>query len=540
MINNLISYAEATAELSREEKIAQSFMPAVYINDTEEDISRMEQLISKHHIGGICFFHSRASAATNFEGPKEVIFNAESLEVMKQLIRRYQKAAKFPLLISIDAEWGLAMRIENTPQYPYSISLGAMKDREDLVFQVGRRIGSDCREAGIHWNFAPVADVNNNPDNPVIGYRSFGEDPNLVARYANAFSKGLQSTGILTSAKHFPGHGDTATDSHLGLPVIDKSLEELHSNELIPFLRLIEEGVDSVMVGHLAVPILCNGNLESSSASGSVINEFLREELGFDGVVVSDALNMHAVSKNFDTKGALECQAYEAGTDVLCYAENPVEGIALISQKSSDEEIETHFRRVWQLKEKAINQQDTTSIQFDATQKELMYLLAEHSLCQAQGAQESEIDFRGQPFKGLAVSQQKNSIFLDQISENFEAEIWSTADQSIERIREAIEPVEHIVIALYPPSIKPVNNFGIRLEEIELIETLARNKTVILYLFGNPYVLNTIDLEPFKTVYVVFQDFGEFQINAYNNFAGKREAKGRIPVTIKTESNGNP
>ena len=318
MTNKLKSYREATAELTRVEKIAQSFMPAVYINDTEEEIRKMEELIARHHIGGICFFHSRASAATNFEGPKEVIYNADSLAVMKGLIQRYQNAAKYPLLISIDAEWGLAMRVENTAQYPYAICLGAIPNAEELIYQVGHLIGLDCRQAGIHWNFAPVADVNNNPDNPVIGYRSFGEDPQLVARYAVAFSKGLQSAGILTSSKHFPGHGDTATDSHLGLPVIDKSQEELHANELVPFVRLMDEGVDSVMVGHLAVPALSEGQLEPSSASDAVINNFLRKTLGFRGVVVSDALNMHAVSKNFDQKGALEFQAYQCGTDVLC------------------------------------------------------------------------------------------------------------------------------------------------------------------------------------------------------------------------------
>ena len=539
MTNDLKAYNLATSELTREEKIAQSFMPAVYINDTEEEIRQMEQLISNHQIGGICFFHSRASAATNFEGEKEVIYNAESLEVLKQLINRYQQAAKYPLLISIDAEWGLAMRIENTAQYPYAICLGAMNDQEELVYQVAQRIGADCRQAGIHWNFAPVADVNNNPENPVIGYRSFGEDPLLVARYATAFNKGLQNSGILTSAKHFPGHGDTATDSHLGLPVIDKTLEQLQSNELIPFIRLIEEGVDSVMVGHLAVPVLCDGKLEPSSASASVINEFLRRSLGFVGVVVSDALNMHAVSKNFKTKGALEKQAYLAGTDVLCYCENTAEVIALIAEHSSDEEIETHFKRVWRLKEKVINQKSIPSIQSESASVELMEQLAIHSLCLVQGTEKIAEEFRTGEFKVLAIGQHEESVFLKLIEEDLNAEIWSTSTHIVNQVQDVLNQANNILIALFPPGIKPINNFGIKDEELKIIKALAENKNVILYLFGNPYVLNLLTLKNFRAVYAVFQNFEEFERNAYHNFKGESEAVGTLPVTIKTRSNGN-
>ena len=539
MTNDLKTYKEATSMLTRKEKIAQSFMPAVYINDAEEDIRKMEQLIAKHQIGGICFFHSRASAATNFEGKKEVIYNAESLEVLKKLIDRYQKAAKHPLLISIDAEWGLAMRIENTAQYPYAICLGAMKDQEDLVYQVAQRIGADCRQAGIHWNFAPVADVNNNPENPVIGYRSFGEDPTLVARYATAFSKGLQSAGILTSAKHFPGHGDTATDSHLGLPVIDKSLAELYTNELIPFLKLIEEGVDSVMVGHLAVPVLSDGRLEPSSASVSVINNFLRDSLGFKGVVVSDALNMHAVSKSFDKKGALEMQAYLAGTDVLCYCENTVEGIDLIDNNSSNQEIETHFKRVWRLKEKVMKQKEASFIHANSTEQELMEKLAEQSLCMVYGSEKVTREFRTGEFKVLVVNQLSEVVFPKLIEEEFNTEIWHTTDHAVNQIRESLDSANYLLIALYPPSIKPADNFGLTHEELRLIEEMTKNKKVILYLFGNPYVLNLFSLEQFDAVYAVFQDFKEFQINAYDNFKGEKKALGLLPVTIKDGSYGN-
>src|SRR5690606_13256154 len=196
-------------ELSLDKQVGQLFMPAVFINDTEAEVRQMERLISEHCIGALCFFHSRASAATNFEGKGKIVHNENSFSRLKELIARYQGAAEIPLLIAMDAEWGLAMRIENTPQYPYAITLGALEG-EALVQAVGRNIGLDCQGAGIHWNLAPVVDINNNPENPVIGYRSFGDDPQGVLAKSRAFVLGMASAGTLHAIKHFPGHGDTA------------------------------------------------------------------------------------------------------------------------------------------------------------------------------------------------------------------------------------------------------------------------------------------------------------------------------------------
>ena len=180
MLNLLPSYNEAKEKFTAKQKVGQLFMPAVFINDSEEEIRSIEALIRTNNIGAICFFHSRASAATNFEGQKKIVYNEKSYDRLKQLINRYQKAAQFPLLIAIDAEWGLAMRIENTNQYPYAITLGAIQRENELIYNVGQQIARDCIEAGIHWNLAPVVDINNNPKNPVIGYRSFGDDKNEV------------------------------------------------------------------------------------------------------------------------------------------------------------------------------------------------------------------------------------------------------------------------------------------------------------------------------------------------------------------------
>src|SRR5690606_13848109 len=171
-----LSLSLPDSEPGLEQKVGQLFMPAVFINDTEAEIRKMEELIRHLCIGSLCFFHSRASAATNFEGRKKIVYNENSLDRLKELIARYQNAAEIPLLIAMDAEWGLAMRIENTPQYPYAITLGAIRE-DSLLEEVGLAMGRDCQRAGIHWNLAPVVDINNNPQNPVIGYRSFGDAP---------------------------------------------------------------------------------------------------------------------------------------------------------------------------------------------------------------------------------------------------------------------------------------------------------------------------------------------------------------------------
>ena len=261
-MNNLIS------KITLKEKVGQLFFPAAFINDSDENILELEKLIKNHNIGGLTFFHSRLSAATNYEGKKNIIRNDNSATRLKELIIHYQSISKYPLLISIDAEWGLAMRVEKTPQYPYAITLGALDEADDeLVFNVGQNSAKDLKKLGINYNLAPVIDINDNPKNPVIGYRSFGDNKVKVTKKALAFYNGMQQENVIGCLKHFPGHGNTAVDSHLGLPVIDKSLAELHEQELYPFKEAIKQGIDSIMIGHLAVPALTNGKVISDRKS---------------------------------------------------------------------------------------------------------------------------------------------------------------------------------------------------------------------------------------------------------------------------------
>lgn len=562
-MDKLILYKEASNLLNFKEKTGQLFMPAAFINDTEEEIQRLEKLIRDAYVGGLCFFHSRASAATNFEGKKVIARNENSFETLKALIRRYQKAAKFPLLIAIDAEWGLAMRIENTPQYPYAITLGALPDdNSDLIYMIGKNIAKDCRAAGIHWNLSPCVDINNNPDNPVIGYRSFGKDRRKVTQKALAFIRGTQSEGILTSIKHFPGHGDTATDSHLHLPLIPKSKSELLENELYPFRELIDEGVESVMVGHLSVPALAEGKTTSASLSKEIIKGVLRDEMGYEGIVISDALNMHAVSKNHPVKGELEWLAFDAGNDILCFADHVTEGIETILKKASEAQIETSFERIWKLKEKAqfFNPAEERDFQPDSKDRsdsdnrnkranssvnghvdthtiengtglqnprELNAKLARKCLTLIKGSKQEISDFRGSDFIGISISKSDDNQFFNHIEREKHFNYILTID-------EGVKNSENILLAIFPPQIKPTDNFGFLKEELILINELVQTKNVIVYLFGNPFVLNHINIEKARAVIIAFQNFREFQEAAAEHFLGKLEAIGRMPVKIKT------
>ncbi|NNE77739.1 MAG: glycoside hydrolase family 3 protein [Pricia sp.] len=524
-MSKIFNYHQASDTLTPSEKIGQLFMPAAFINDSEEEIQRLEKIINEHHVGGLCFFHSRASAATNFEGKKVVVHNERSYDTLCQLIKRYQKSAKYPLIIAIDAEWGLAMRIENTPQYPYAITLGALQENNELIFKVGKNIAKDCRAVGIHWNLAPCVDINNNPDNPVIGYRSFGETKEKVVTKAIAFIEGIQSEGVYTSVKHFPGHGDTATDSHLGLPLITKSKNELLENELYPFKKLIDKGIDSVMIGHLSVPSLAEGERVSSSISKRIIKGVLRQEMGFTGVVISDALNMHAVSKNYAEKGELEWLAFDAGNDVLCFAINVKEGIDRILKNASKKQIEESFQRVWKLKERTILSSSENGGTHLTDPDNLNREIATKSLTLLKGSEKDLHNFRQTNFKGISISKNIDNQFFKSIQQH----------KKFKHLSSTVNPLnkeEYVLLALYPPEVKPTNNFGYSETELADINELIRTKTVIIYLFGNPYLLRLIDTKRALAVVVAYQNFNVFQEVAANHFLGEFTARGKMPVSF--------
>ena len=529
--------------MTLEQKIGQSFFPAVFINDTEENLEETERLIKEHNIGGLTFFHSRASAATNYESKKIIEFNENSFDRLKELIVRFQKCAATPLLMSIDAEWGLAMRVENTPQYPYAISLGALPERyEYLAYEVGKRTGLDLKAAGIHYNLAPLADINKNPNNPVIGYRSFGYDTVRVANFALEYIRGLNEVGVLGCLKHFPGHGNTSVDSHLGLPILEETLEELMQNELVPFIKGIEKNVDSIMIGHLAVPALNDGKNTSATLSKNVIQNLLRKQLGYDGLIISDALNMHSVSKLYDEKGKLEWEAYNAGNDVLCFAENVAEGIQEILKHATPERIEDSFNRLMKCKLKAgiIEGNFAPEGEFDfETTSILNRLIADKSTTKIKDNNNSLHLFEAKnndKLAKLSLFKNTDNIFFKSLNIVLPSPIFALEqgdENSIQQMIENLKSFDTILISLFVPKTKPLNNFDIDDGILNFLEKLFSTKKCIIYTFGNPYVLQILpNLKSTIGIIHVYQEFREFQESAARQLLRNSRCRGSLPVII--------
>jgi len=495
--------------MNSKQKTAQFFLPAAFVHDTEENYQALEELIREVGIGGLTFFHSRHSAAANFEKRAEVLDFSGTLEKMIALINRYQEASTIPLLISIDGEYGLAMRIEKTPQYPFSISLGAMQNEaESFVEEVGYRMGLDMKKAGIHLNLAPCADVNTNPNNPVIGYRSFGTNPDRVAKLALANYNGMKRAGIGACLKHFPGHGDTAVDSHLGLPIIHKSKAELQAEELLPFQYGIDRGVELIMVGHLAVPALSSGKDIPASISKEIITDLLKSEMGFKGLVISDALNMKAVAKLFPEPGKLELEAFQAGNDLLCFSDHVREGIEKISENCSEAEIEVVFEKVWKLKEKL------GVFDFEALEVPV-FNWEEHSELQTELAKQYIQLIHGtlEPveLKTFAAKEKlAHRTFFEVGKSTFAKRLNKNFGYKLKKL--AIEESELMLITLFVPSHKPLNQFGMDLETLAEIKALIDSKRCILIHFGNPLALRHLEnLKKCEAVICGYQGFEEVQ-----------------------------
>jgi beta-N-acetylhexosaminidase len=305
--------------LSEEQRIAQLFLVAAYANKNEEHYSTIEGLIRRYNIGGLIFLQGTPTTQV-------------------ALTNRYQQAAQTPLLIATDAEWGLGMRLHHTISYPQQMTLGALQD-DALIYDMGVEIARQLKRMGVHINFAPVLDVNTNPYNPVIGTRSFGECQEKVATKGIAYMRGLKDHGILAVAKHFPGHGDTNKDSHYALPTITRHRNELDALELFPFKLAIESGLQGIMVAHLYVPAYDDTTKHATTLSKKVVTDLLKHQLGFRGLVFTDALNMKGVHAHC-LPGEIDLLALMAGNDVLVFPEDVPKSIALIRKAIEEKKLE--------------------------------------------------------------------------------------------------------------------------------------------------------------------------------------------------------
>ncbi len=523
-------------QMSETEKIGQMLFPAAYIHDDEAGIDEVTQWIKKHHVGGLVFFHSRVSAATSFEANQEIQFYNNTLEKLKELISYYQSISKYPLLMCIDAEYGLAMRIENSNSYPFAITLGCLPESSDhLIFDIGKQIARDLKEVGLHMNFAPVADINTNLANPVIGYRSFGQNKVSVATKCVHFYKGMHSENVLGSIKHFPGHGDTNKDSHLDIPTISKTRLQLENEELYPFKYALSQGVDSLMVGHLSVPALSGDDNLPATLSPKIIKQMLREEWKYEGLIITDALNMRAVSNLFLKKGELEKKAFLAGNDILLVPFNISEAIREIEATALKEQWQSSVMRIIRAKEFAgvlHSQQKYDNITENALGTSNIF---------EKVAKKSIVNY----YESNDFSQQDSVHLVLTISENqrehFSSHVVSTNScKEIEllpndissdfKLNEILKGVDTLIVALFVPQLKTKNLFGISEEILALIDEIALKVGCRLYLFGNPLAVQLFkDKKRFQQIVLVPQKELEFQKEAFAYCSEKVDAGGINP-----------
>lgn len=488
--------------LNLEERIAQLiFVRANYSG--QPYFKSVDTLISKYKIGGVVFFKG---------------------DPISQVVQTnyWNSLSQTPLFVAIDAEWGLSMRLKNTLSYPLQMTLGAIKDN-NLIYRMGQQIGMQCNRMGIHINFAPVVDVNSNPKNPVIGMRSFGQNPKLVAEKSNLYMLGMQSKGLIASAKHFPGHGNTYKDSHTDLPEVTSTLNTLFDNDLYPFQFLIDNGVNSVMIAHLSVPALEKSTNLPSTLSHNIVTGLLKDSMGFGGLIITDGLDMKGVTKYYDV-GMVALKAFEAGNDILLIPDDVPTSIlniynAVSNGVISEKRLEHSCKKV--LKYKYLSGVwkntivDTTNLMVDINNEEYLSTalkLFESAVTIVKNDKDilplgkSDTQKKALLVIGTKKPQEIEKVLL----QHSEFDVYRIEHNSKRRVRKKIlselEEYDLVVIAILNTNILAAKQFGITKTDVELVEKIAAETDVVLDIFASPYSLNFINTVATKAIIISYQE----------------------------------
>ncbi len=521
--------------LTPDERLGQLFMIRAHSDKGADHIAGVEKLIREYHVGALCFFQGTPV--------KQV-----------ELTNRYQALTRhIPLMVAIDGEWGLGMRLkENTISYPRQLPLGAIQDNW-LIYEFGKEVARQCRRIGIHVNFAPVADVNNNAANPVINTRSFGEDRYNVAVKSNMYAKGMQDNGVMACAKHFPGHGDTDVDSHLDLPSITHDRARLDSIELFPFRELARQGVGSFMIAHLNVPALDTGMNRPTTLSRYTVTELLRKEMGFEGLAFTDALEMKGVTKHFKP-GEVEAEALLAGNDMLVLPESMEAAFREIKRyiaegRIAQAEVNEHVKRVLRAKYR-LGLTTFAPISTDSLDQQLnspdaialKWKLYEHSLTLARNKGNLlPIKKMSTDMAALSIGASAKSKFQARLESYKKMPLFQSPKEisSSERSRllQTLGKKELVIVSLHGMSSFASQGYGLSKSALDFLETLARRTQVVLVVFGTPYSLRHFDqIDP---VLVAYEDDPIAQDLAAQALFGAIGISGRLPVTASPLSKFN-
>jgi beta-glucosidase-like glycosyl hydrolase/CubicO group peptidase (beta-lactamase class C family) len=513
------------SQMTFEEKVGQLFMVAAYSNKDTVHFNSIDKLIKENKIGGLIFFQGGPVRQAN-------------------LTNRFQAKSKVPLFIGIDAEWGLSMRLDSTYKYPWNTTLGAIRDLK-LIEKVGENMAQETKRIGAHFNFVPVLDINTNPKNPIIGHRSFGEDKMNVTEHAIALMKGVQGQGVFCTGKHFPGHGDTALDSHYALPLVNFSRERLEKVELYPYKRMFDEGLVSVMVAHLNIPSLEPRENYPTSVSRNVVTDLLQDELGFDGLIFTDALNMKAASK-FMKPGDIDLEAFMAGNDILLFAEN----VPLAYQKISeayqnglitDERIAKSVKKILHYKFKAgLNHYKPVDVKNMATdlnstfKDALQYQLYEHAITVLKNSNNIlPIKDLSQKIAYVKLGDDVNSSFVSTLKKY--TEVTEVSDVNIDSLKVKLKNFDLVIIGFHK-SDRAWKKHDFTETELTTLQEIAKNNIVILDAFTKPYSLSPIvDFKDIEGVVMSYQNSDIAQEVSAELLFGAIEPQGKLPVSINEE-----
>jgi beta-glucosidase-like glycosyl hydrolase/CubicO group peptidase (beta-lactamase class C family) len=489
-----------------------------------EDVAKY---IKQYNIGGVCFFRAEAEAQVN-------------------QTNAWQAIAQTPLMVSIDAEWGLAMRVKKTLAYPYQMTLGAIND-DQLIYEMGQQIAEQCQRMGIHVNFAPVADVNSNAANPIIGMRSFGENPQMVGEKATAYALGMQSKGLITSMKHFPGHGNTATDSHMTLPTVTRTMEEVRDIELAPFRYMIEQGVNGAMVGHLYFPAIEKVKNTSSSLSHGVVTDLLKEQMGFEGLIFTDGLDMKGVSEKV-RQDSVPYVAFMAGNDVLILPTNVPFAIKTIKQAAERDpqaaaRLEESCKKILRYKYRAgLNNYkpvSTANLMTDLKKKaytELRQQLYDEAITVLRNENQVIPLANNQKIAVVTIGNTKNDVDEGLIARGYSTTSFvvkkeDIASKSADWLKR-LEDYDIVVVSIEKTTMFASKNYGIPDETVKFFNRLLAQNDVILNLFACPYALDLFRINnSVKGLVVAYQDEVPAVDAVVRLLSGELEAHGTLPVS---------
>ena len=516
------------SSMSIDQKIGQLFMVQTYSNLDSVHENKIKEMIQKYHIGNLIFMQGT---------PRK----------QAQLTNIYQSLSTTPLMIGFDGEWGLDMRLQKTYRFPWNMTLGAIQDNT-LIHKFGEHLGRHANRMGIHVNFAPVVDINTNPRNPIIGNRSFGENKKNVTQKAIAFSKGMQSVGVLANAKHFPGHGDTATDSHLKLPVLNFDRQRLDSVELYPYKKVFDAGMSSVMTAHLSIPVLEPNPKLPTSLSSKVVTDLLKYKLGFLGLIFTDGLNMKGAA-NYSSSSEINLAAILAGNDILLIPHDIPETINLFKTSIqtgvlSYERIDESVRKILLAKykvglhtykpiellnlEKDINTPEDEVLHRELVKNSMTLIKNKKKLLPISDLKKLH------KIAYVALGEASHDPFFKELQKY--SEIFKVEKDNLNEIIDTLEDFDLVIVGFHKSNAHPWKPYQFSNKESVWLHEISRKNKTILSVFASPYsLLNIKSFNNLESILVAYQNSVIAQKIAAQTIFGAIDAKGVLPVSIKNK-----